>query len=119
MVTTMDDDTIFIKKGSHKIETKQPGKIYRLILKSDKMEGIQAELDPHSESRWFKHEGEEMHLVLEGEMEYIVGDKSYNLSEGDILWHRSNLKHKARNIGSEKVIYITIGTPPTFVWSML
>ncbi|EMR75352.1 cupin domain-containing protein, partial [Thermoplasmatales archaeon SCGC AB-540-F20] len=88
--------------------------VYRLMVKSDKMEAIIAELDPHTESRWFRHDGEEVHLVLQGEMEYTVGEKSYKLSEGDILWHKSNLEHRAKNISDGKVIYITIGAPPTF-----
>jgi mannose-6-phosphate isomerase-like protein (cupin superfamily) len=52
-------------------------------------------------------------------MEYTVGEKSYNLQEGDILWHKSSQKHRAKNTGSKKVTYITIGTPPTLMWSDL
>jgi len=115
----MNEDVIFIKKGEQKSEVKRPGKLYRLLVKSSHIEAIIAELEPHAESRWFQHDGEEMHLVLEGIMEYTVGEKSYKLSEGDILWHSSLLKHRARNIGNEKVVYITVGTPPTFVWSTL
>lgn len=115
----MDNEVILIKKGDEKNKTKKPGKLYRLMVKSKKMETIIAELQPHSESQWFKHDGEEMHLVLKGEMEYTVGEKSYKLSEGDILWHHSSQKHKAKNIGEKNVQYITIGTPPTFMWNDL
>jgi mannose-6-phosphate isomerase-like protein (cupin superfamily) len=83
------------------------------------MEALIAELDPHTESKLFQNEGEELHLVLNGEMECTVGEKSYKLSEMDILWHKSMLKHYARNIGCEKVVYITVGTPPTFMSNML
>jgi quercetin dioxygenase-like cupin family protein len=115
----MEENVLFIKKGDEAQITKKPGKLYRLMVKSHKMGALIAELDSHTESKWFQHEGEEMHLVLQGEMEYTVDEKSYKLSEGDILWHKSMLKHHARNIGSEKVIYITVGTPPTFISSML
>lgn len=111
----MNKDIIFIKKGDQKSKTKRPGKLYKLMVKSDKMEAIISELDPHTESRWYKHDGEEIHLVLQGEMEYTVGEKSYKLNEGDILWHKSNMKHRAKNMESEKVIYITVGSPPTFM----
>ena len=111
----MNEDIIFIKKGNQKSKTKRPGKLYRLMVKSDKMEAIISEIDPHTESQWYKHDGEELHLVLQGEMEYTVGEKSYKLSEGDVLWHKSTLKHRARNMESEKVIYITVGSPPTFI----
>jgi len=115
----MEEDVVFIKKGDETSITKKPGKLYRLMVKSHKMEAIIAEIDPHTESKWFQHDGEEMHLVLQGEMEYTVGEKSYKLSEGDILWHKSMLKHHARNIGSEKVVYITIGMPPCFISNMV
>jgi quercetin dioxygenase-like cupin family protein len=116
---TMEGNVVFIKKGDETSITKKPGKLYRLMVKSHKMEAIIAEIDPHTESKWFQHDGEEMHLVLQGEMEYTVGERSYKLSEGDILWHKSMLKHHARNSGSEKVVYITIGMPPCFSSNMV
>ena len=119
MIRKMDDTVKFIKKGDEEKQTKKPGRLYRLMIKSKKMETIIAELEPHAESRWFKHNGQEMHFVLEGEMEYTVGEKSYKLSRGDILWHKSSQKHQAKNIGDKKVTYITVGTPPTFMWTDL
>jgi len=113
----MTDDVILIKDGDEKSVTKKPGKLYRLMVKSKQIEAIISEIDPHTESKWFKHSGEEMHLVLQGTIEYTVGEKSYKLHQGDILWHNSTLKHKAKNIGDEKVKYITIGSPPTFMIS--
>jgi len=114
----MTENVVFMKKGDDKSRLKRPGKLYRLIVKSPHIEAIIAELEPNAESREFQHDGEEIHLILQGEMEYIVGEKSYKLSEGDILWHESKLKHRAKNIGPDKVIYITVGTPPTFQSSM-
>ena len=113
----MTDDVILIKDGDEKSITKKPGKLYRLMVKSKQMEVIVSEIDLHTESKWFKHSGEEMHLVLQGEIEYTVGEKSYNLHQGDILWHKSTLKHKAKNIGDKKAKYITISSPPTFMIS--
>ncbi len=115
----MDEDVILLKNGEEKSITKKPGRTYRLMLKTQKMEAIIAEIDPHTESRLFQHGGEEMHLVLEGEMEYTVGEKSYKLSEGDILWHKSKLIHHAKNNSTKKVVYITVATPPSFMSSMV
>ncbi len=114
----MNEDIIFIKDGEEKSTTKKPGKLYRLMVKSQKMEAIIAELDPHTVSKRFQHDGEEMHLVLEGKMEYTVGEKTFKLSEGDILWHKSMLIHQAKNHSAKKVVYITVGTPPSFMSSM-
>lgn len=115
----MKDDVIFIKNGEEKSKTKRPGKVYRLMVQSQKMEAIIAELDPHAESRLFQHEGEEMHLVLEGNIEYTVGEKTYKLAPGDILWHKSMLIHHAKNTSAKKVVYITVATPPSFMSSMV
>ncbi len=115
MVTKMNTDVIFVKKGEQKREIKRQGRLYRMLIKSEKIEAIIAEIEPHTESRWYQHDGEELHLVLEGELEYTVGEKSYKLSAGDLLWHKSTLKHRAKNISDKKVKYGTIGTPPTFM----
>jgi len=115
MVRKMKDKPIFIKKGEEKSVISRPGINFKIMIQSGKMEGIIAEIEPHTESKWYKHSGEEIHLVLEGKIEYIVGELSYKLREGDILWHKSSIKHKAKNIHGEKGKYITIGTPPTFI----
>jgi len=119
MGTKMDDKVIFIKKDDEKNKTNKQGKLYKLKIESKRMEAIIAELEPDAESKWFKHNGEEMHLVLNGDMEYTVDEKSFKLSKGDILWHQSSLKHRAKNIGDKKVTYITVGTPPTLMWTDL
>jgi len=36
----MDDEAIFIKKGQEKSRIKKPRKMYRLMIKSNKMETI-------------------------------------------------------------------------------
>ena len=113
----MNDEPILMKKGHQKSETRIPGKLFRLMVKSERLEAIVAEIDPHTESRWYFHEGEEVHYVLEGEIEYEVGDKSYRLSTGDLLWHKSNIKHRAVNHSDKRAKYATVGTPPTFVIS--
>ncbi|HDM66987.1 MAG TPA: cupin domain-containing protein [Thermoplasmatales archaeon] len=110
---------ILIRKGEEGRVVSRPGRLYRLLVESRGMKVTTAELDPHSESKWFQHDGEEVHIVLEGELEYTVGETVYNLKEGDILWHKSTSKHKAKNPGDKKVVYITIGTPPTFQESMI
>ncbi len=55
------------------------------MLETQKIKAIITQTNPHTESRLFQHEREEMRLVLEGEMEYTVGEKNYKLSKGDIL----------------------------------
>ena len=47
-------------------------------------------------------------------IKYEVGDKSYKLKKGELLWHKSNVKHRAINHSDKKAKYATVGTPPTF-----
>lgn len=73
------------KGKKKKSRIKKPGKLYKLMIKSDKMEAIISELNSSSKSRLYQHEGEELHIVLHGKMEYTVGEKSYKMDEEDIL----------------------------------
>jgi quercetin dioxygenase-like cupin family protein len=115
----MNDNIVLVKNGDSKRVIERQGKLYKRILESEKMEANIAELESGSESRWFNHSGEEIHIVLQGELEYIVNNHSYKLNEGDILWHKSNINHKAKNNSDDKVVYLTIGTPPSFKLSMV
>jgi len=63
----------------------------------------------------YLHEGEEIHLVLSGKIDYHVGDEVYRLNEGDTLWHPSDVTHYAENVGDEKASYVTVSSPPTFM----
>jgi len=111
----MSDEPILMRKGDQKSIIKTPGKTFRLMVKSERLEAIIAEIEPHTSSRWYKHDGEELHYVLEGEIEYEVGDKCYKLSEGELLWHKSDIKHRARNVSDKKAKYATVGTPQPFM----
>ena len=111
----MSNEPILLKSGDQIKKIKRPGKLFRLMIKSKNMEAIIAEMDPHTTSRWYKHDGEEVHYILEGEIEYEVGDKSFHLGKGEVLWHKSDIRHRAKNITNKKVKYATIGTPPTFM----
>lgn len=107
--------TILIKEGEEKKRKKVDGKLFRLLTKSKNLESIIAELDIGAESETYQHKGEELHLILDGKIKYIVGEKSYTLFEGDVLWHPSDINHQAKNIGQKKAKYLTVSTPPTFM----
>lgn len=114
----MNRDIILVRKGEFEKIIEKQNKVYKFLFETEKIEVNIAELEPGSESRLFAHKGEEIHIVIEGELEYTVGDHIYKLSKGDILWHKSTLRHKAYNNSESKVVYLTIGTPPTFKPSM-
>ncbi len=104
-----------IKKGEEKVREEVNGKTFRLMQKSSEMEAIIAELEVGVESDLYQHDGEEIHLVLSGEIDYHVGDEVYRMNEGDTLWHPSDVPHYAENVGKKKASYVTVSSPPTFM----
>jgi quercetin dioxygenase-like cupin family protein len=110
------EDVIEIPKNTSKKDLDLGGKFLKLMFKSGKMEGIMIEVEPGKDfGKQYSHDGEEIHYVLEGEIEYIVGEQIFKLSEGDSLWHKSDIPHGVRNAGNTKAKFITIGVPPTFM----
>ena len=106
---------VFIEKGEAEAIAHVGKKIFRLLFKSERMEGIIAEIEEGETSEFYRHEGEELHILLKGTIDYQVGDEIYHMHEGDMLWHESDIPHRAINVGNEKAVYITISTPPTFM----
>ena len=58
----------------------------------------------------FIHKGEECGVILQGELETIVGDKKYLLGPGDSIYHDSILPHYSRNVGNTDVIMVVAKT---------
>lgn len=61
----------------------------------------------------FAHAGEEFVYVIRGSVHYSVGDESFELGEGDSIWHPSVLAH-GWQAGSDGAMTIHVNTPP--VW---
>ena len=78
-------------------KTMQP---YLFIAKKDSVQ-----LQPMS------HEGEEFIYVLEGEMNYRVGNVEYTMGAGDSLYFDSSDEHELVPL-SDKVVYLAIFTQP-------
>jgi len=60
------------------------------------------------------HEGEEVAYILEGEVEFLVGDEHFLLKAGDSICYRSEKPHGYRNGGAEHARLIVVNTPPSF-----
>ncbi len=62
----------------------------------------------------YSHIGEEFGLILAGEMELTIEDKTYTLREGDSFYFSSARPHGFANKGKENVIVAWVVSPPTF-----
>ena len=60
------------------------------------------------------HEGEEVAYILEGQVEFTVGDEHFMLRTGDSICYRSERPHGYRNDGDGHARLIIVNTPPSF-----
>jgi transcriptional regulator with XRE-family HTH domain len=60
------------------------------------------------------HEGEEVAYVLEGKVEFLIGDAKHVLNAGDSICYRSEQPHGYNNGGEKAARMIIVNTPPTF-----
>jgi len=107
------DGTKLIRKGENVATRTVDGEVVELLFSTGVMEGIIVELEPMTGFQGsYRHGGEEMHLVLRGEVEFGVGGEVYRCREGDVLWHRSDLEHTIRNPEAMPAAYLTVHVPP-------
>lgn len=62
----------------------------------------------------FVHEGEEVGLVIEGELEVMVDDQSRVLRAGDAYYFESTRPHRFRNTGKVICRVVAVNSPPNF-----
>jgi quercetin dioxygenase-like cupin family protein len=106
---------ILKRVGQYRAVRKMQDREFRLKFKTEHMEGVMAQIEPYDIMEPYIHEGEEVHIVLDGRIEYMVGKESFVMRPGDVLWHPSDVLHGARNIGDVTARYFTVGVPPTFM----
>ncbi len=80
------------------------------------IEMIEARLKPGSSTldKPLSHNGEEVSIVVEGEMEITIGSDIYKLKKGDSIYYNANLPHKITSIGENDLVFISAITPPNF-----
>lgn len=109
-------DVIISRQGAPIKEKDLQGKTLNLLFKGINIEGMIVKLDPATGfDGTFKHHGEEMHYIIEGEVEFVIGGESYLCAEGDVIWHNSNVEHTVKNVGGGPAKYLSIMTPPAFM----
>jgi transcriptional regulator with XRE-family HTH domain len=57
---------------------------------------------PDDFTSFFQHEGEEFIYVLEGQMEFKYGEKTFLMSEGDHTYFESRIPHTGRSVGDKR-----------------
>lgn len=67
-----------------------------------------------SSGGFIQHVGEELAYVLEGNVEFAIGDKVYQLGPHDSIFLPSEKPHGYRNPGERVARILWVNTPPTF-----
>lgn len=62
----------------------------------------------------YSHAAEEAGMVIEGEIELTVGDRTSTLGAGDAYIFDSRIPHRFRNIADSRCVLISACTPATF-----
>jgi len=62
----------------------------------------------------YSHYGQEFVLVLKGELEMMLGDKSYFLKKGDSIYFNSSTPHSFKNLKKGDTEALWVVTPPSF-----
>ncbi len=62
----------------------------------------------------FSHDGEEVGLVLDGELELIVDGTVYRVPANSSFFFHSDRPHSYRNVGTTPCRVVWVNTPPTF-----
>jgi len=61
---------------------------------------VRVDFDPGYVAPRHTHPGEEIIYILEGTLEYQIGDKTTTVKPGDVLFVPAGTVHTAKNIGS-------------------
>lgn len=61
-----------------------------------------------------RHEADELTIVLDGEIDYLVGDDEYRLARGDAVFHAAGPYHHWRNARADKgAVLVIVSSPAT------
>ncbi len=110
-------DVIIRRKGESQKSITLGDVPVNLLTSTESLESMTVEMPPESEiPKEYSHEGEEIRIVLEGEIEIELSEKSYPLKEGDVMWHKSSMSHKIKNPSNKKAVYFLVNIPPSIEW---
>lgn len=101
------------KHGDYKERKILKGNIVELLARGEGLEVVKIELEPGKTlGKAHVHKGEEFKYVLDGTIEFKIGDSKKILGAGGWLHHECSVPHSVANRTSRKASYITISAPP-------
>ncbi len=110
---------IIVSRNKRKmLKVPESNLVYELLTPdlNHKIEFLWVEIEPGKQLNPvpFAHEGEECTVIIEGELSLWINNIGYVLKQGNSISFDSSQPHSIANWGSEKVIFVTAITPPSF-----
>lgn len=106
-----------VRKEERRKVIVSPGLTYELLSsKNNAYSMFISYLEPGADSgeSFYAHEGIESGIVIQGEVEITVGDKSIVLREGDSITYPSTIPHRWKNVGNVTAVGVWVVSPPSF-----
>lgn len=96
-----------VVRASQRAHSVQPESAYGYVYQQLISDEVRPVLRPYllqlpadfDEHVFFEHEGQEFMFVLEGEVEWMIGEQRVVLKPGDALFLDSRMEHRARAVG--------------------
>ena len=63
---------------------------------------------PWEITKMYSHEGEEFFYVMEGRLEFVYGDTTYIMEQGDSIYFDSCISHGGRSLGDKKAVLLAV-----------
>lgn len=87
-----------------------PVQVYSLLPANSYMEARLIEANPNGGQQGFTTRVGQMIYLLEGRLQYSLGEEEYILEAGDTLFFRDELPYGWVNVGEEKVVLLSFST---------
>lgn len=116
-VTAPEDDGVVVRKNSRLNVHYEDGIVDQLLTPqaNRQLEMLHSRFPPGTYSQQsYSHDGEEAGFLLSGSFELWVGERHFQLNEGDSFSFSSQEPHRYGNPGDVDAVVIWVITPPTF-----
>ena len=101
------------KHGDYKERKIMNGNIAALLTRTKALESVHITVEPGKTlGKAHKHDGEEFKFVIEGTLEFQIGDVKQVIGAGGWLHHECSVPHTVSNNTSKKAVYISVAVPP-------